>query len=307
MGRLANERIVDPVLTNLAREYQNAALVGTKLLPFVPVDKEAGRVPVFGKDAFRIYNTVRAIRAASNRINPDGLSSVEYVTQEHDLEYPIDYRETNEAAVDIQAYGARVTKNAVMLRLEKMIADTVLNANTYPTGNKITLSGTDQWTDKSNSHPIDVIFAGKDAVRGKIGLYPNVVVFGAAAWRSFREHPDVLDKIKYSMKGILTTDLAAEILEVNAVFVGAAVYEDTDGTFKDVWSDSVVLAYVSEVPAGNRTQYDPSFGYTLRVKGYPFVDKYDEKKKLLIVRYTDNFVPKVLGAEAGYLIADTNA
>ena len=34
MGTLANRRIVDPVLTNIARGYNNAALIGTKSLPY---------------------------------------------------------------------------------------------------------------------------------------------------------------------------------------------------------------------------------------------------------------------------------
>jgi hypothetical protein len=28
--------------------------------PFVPVDKEGGKIPKFGKEAFKIYNTERA-------------------------------------------------------------------------------------------------------------------------------------------------------------------------------------------------------------------------------------------------------
>ena len=71
MGRLSNLRVVDPVLTNLSVGYSNADLVGDVLFPFVPVDKEGGKIPKFGKEAFKIYNTERALRARSNRINPE--------------------------------------------------------------------------------------------------------------------------------------------------------------------------------------------------------------------------------------------
>ncbi len=39
----------------------------------------------------------------------------------------------------------------------------------------------------------------------------------------------------------------------------------------------------------------------------PLIDVYDENGKVEIVRNTDIFIPKVVGAEAGYLINDTNA
>jgi hypothetical protein len=37
------------------------------------------------------------------------------------------------------------------------------------------------------------------------------------------------------------------------------------------------------------------------------VDTYEEGKKLELIRNTDNYVVKVVGADAGYLIKDTNA
>ncbi len=72
MGTLSNKRIVDPVLTEISRGYTNAALIGTNLFPVVSVTKEAGKIPQFNKEAFKIYNTERAIRAKSNRISPEG-------------------------------------------------------------------------------------------------------------------------------------------------------------------------------------------------------------------------------------------
>lgn len=93
MGRLSNLLLVDPVLTNLAVGYSNADFVGAALMPFVNVEKEAGIVPIFNKDNFKVYATERALRAKSNRINPGDMGSQAFALTEHDLEYPIDYRE----------------------------------------------------------------------------------------------------------------------------------------------------------------------------------------------------------------------
>ena len=74
--RLDNLRVVDPVLTELARGYTNAQLISETLFPIVTVEKETGKVPQFGKEAFKLYNTERAIRGKSNRMSPEGRTTI---------------------------------------------------------------------------------------------------------------------------------------------------------------------------------------------------------------------------------------
>jgi hypothetical protein len=56
-GTLELRRVVDPVLTKLARCYSNDGLVADKLFPLVTVNKEGGKIPQFTKEAFKIYST----------------------------------------------------------------------------------------------------------------------------------------------------------------------------------------------------------------------------------------------------------
>lgn len=309
MGRLEELRVVDPVLTTLARGYVNAELVGIVLAPIAVVPKETGKIPQFGKDSFKLYNTERALRAQSNRLSPEGISTIDYVLTEHDVEYPIDYREAEEAIFDLQAHATETVQNIIMLRLEKDIADQAQTLANYPTGNKVTLSGTSQWTDTTNSDPIANIETAKDAVRGKIGRYPNVMVLGASAFKALKNHPKILDRVKYSMRAVITEELLQELLQIERIVVGKAVYASDAGTFTDIWADNAIFAYVPGAPGqGQRTPYAPAFAYTLRKSGKPEVDKRDEQGgKLHIVRCTDNLAVKLVGAEAGYIINDTNA
>jgi hypothetical protein len=308
MGRLEELRVVDPVLTNIARGYTNSAYIGTFLAPIVPVKKEAGKIPQFGKEAFKLYNTERAIRAKSNRLSPEGRTTIDFVLTEHDIEYPIDYREAEEDIFNLQVYATQTTIDIILLRLEKEIADKVQDLNTYPANNKITLSGTSKFTNP-DSDPIGVIEAGKDAIRSSIGKKPNVMVMGPATYRALKNHAKIIDRIKYSMKGVVTTDILAQIFDIPTVLVGEAIYATDNGQFSDVWQDNIVLAYVAPAPAEGvtRTPYEPSFVYTLRKEGKPETDRYDEVGgKLHIVRTTDLLTVKIVGADAGYLINDTN-
>lgn len=306
MGRLSNIRMVDPVLTNLALGYSNNEFVGMHLMPFVPVEKEANKLPKFGKEAFKIYNTERALRAKSNRISPEGITLVDLNTDEHDLEYPIDYREDAEAAYPLQAHAANVTSQGIALRREKMIADLAQNAANYAASNKITLAGASQFT-AAGSDPIGVIEDGKDAVRAKIGKRPNTMIIGAAVLKVVKFHAALIDKIKYTQTGAVRLAQLRELFEIENIYVGEAVYSSDADVFGDVWRDNIVLAYVPTQQGGvARNMMEPSYGYTPRRTGNPLVDVRTEDGKIEVVRNTDNFRPYIVGAEAGYLISDTN-
>ena len=64
---LKGKRVVDPVLTSIARGYKNAAFIGERIFPVVLTDKEGVRVPTFGKTAFVEYDTERGpVRRSSS-------------------------------------------------------------------------------------------------------------------------------------------------------------------------------------------------------------------------------------------------
>ena len=307
MSTQKNHRIVDPVLTNIARGYTNASLIGTKLFPVVNVNKEGGKIPQFTKEAFKVYNTERAIRAKSNRVSPEGRTTIDYALTEHDLEYPMDYREIDEDILPLKVHASQVTTDGISLRLEKLIADLSQALATYPSGNKVTLGASDKF-DNDTSNPFTIFDTAKEAIRGKIAKRPNVCVLGALAYKALKNHPLILDRIKYTQHAVITPELLRNLLDFEELYVGDAVYADDSDNFNDIWSDNAVIAYVPPAPSNSdRTIYEPAFAYTLRKKSYPIVDTYDESGKVNIVRNTDIFVPKVVGAEAGYLINDTNS
>ena len=308
MGRLSKLRVVDPVLSALALGYSNAAFIGDQLLPFVNLDKEGGKIPRFGKDAFKVYATERALRAKSNRINPEDVDGIDISLDEHDLEYPIDYREDAEAAFPLQAHATNRVVEGIRLRHEAMVASMTQNPANYPTGNKIALSGTDMFT-HADSDPEGVVDDAKAAVRNKIVKEPNTLAIGYQAWRAMKRHPKLKAILSDTRPRLVQLADLREIFEIENIVVGKAVYSTDAGVTTDLWGGNLVLAYVptaAPAAAGDapvRSAYEPSFGYTLRKKGYPVVDTRTEDGKLEIIRNTDIFRPYMLGAEAGYLVS----
>jgi len=308
MGRLSKLRVVDPVLSTLATGYSNDEFVGDRLLPFVGVDKEGVKIPKFGKDAFTIYNTERALRAKSNRIVPEDIDSVTVALDEHDLEYPIDYREDAEAAFPLQAHATWRVTEGIRLRHEKMVADLVQDAANYGAGNKVALSGTDLF-DNDASDPEGVVDTAKAAVRSAVVKEPNTLVIGYAVWRALKRHGKLKAILSDTRPRLVQIADLREIFEIENIYVGRAVYQTDAGVQADLWGKTMVFGYVpagAPAQAGNapvRSAYEPSFGYTLR-KGSPVVDTRTEDGKLEIVRNTDIFKPYILGAGAGYLVSN---
>jgi len=302
-GTLAQRRIVDPVLTELARGYSNANFIANNVFPVVPVVKEAGKIPQFNKEAFKIHNTERAIRAKSNRISPEVHSSIDYVLTEHDLEYPIDYRELEEDILPLKMHATNTVSEGIALRHEKICADILQDAANYPAGSKITLAAADQFSDPT-SDPIGTIDDAKNAVRQRIAKNPNVLVLGAATFTALKNHPAITDKIKFTQHAIVTPELLKTLLGFDQLLIGQAVYENAPDQLSDLWNDFAGLYYVPQVSKEHRSYYEPSFGYTLRKSKNPVIDTYEEAGKVLLIRNTDIFIPKIVGSDAGYLIND---
>ncbi len=309
-ARLDELRMVDPVLTTIAQGYNNASMVARFLFPHVKVSKLKGKIPVFGKEAFIIRETERAIRANSNRIPPSDLQLVEFETKERDVEIAIDYLEEEESPNYLK-YEERITKelmDILQLGKEKEAADLALDPNNFAADLKIVIDAGTAFDDDTNAtDPIDVIRDGAMAVRNKIARYPNTMIIGDATYQALMKHSKIQERIKYAVISSVTGKVLSELTDIPNIHVGMSVYTTDGTTFTDVWGDNIVLAYVDQSDKGSRTEFNPSYGYTFQREDMPEIDTYYENGgKIKVVRNTDNYTIKSVASDAAYLISDTN-
>lgn len=307
----AQARVIDPILTTAAQGYKNATMVGHVLFPEVPVDQRGGKIVSFGKEDFRLYATGRTPGTNTRRVQY-GYSGAPFALEQHALEGMVPFELMQEAnqvpGIDMAMVAVNKTQNIIELRTEKARADLATNAANYASPNKVTLSGTSQWSDYTGtSNPSKDIEAAKEAVRAQIGRRPNTVVISAKVFSALKLHPSIIDRIKFTGRDIVTTELLASLWDVATVVVGDAVYEDAAGVLQDVWGKSVVVAY-TEVGA-LRDMGLPSYGYTYRLRGFPAVESpyQDRNAKSWVYPVTDELSPVIAGASAGYLISNAVA
>jgi hypothetical protein len=299
--KLETLRIVDPVLTSIAQGYRNEEHIGTKLFPIVTVTKEGGHIIEYGKEAFKLYNTRRAIRSNTARIDLSE-ATIPYTLEEESLESAVDDREIEEATAPNRPMirATRTLTDIIRLKMEYDQAILAQKAVSYDADNVEGLSGTSQWSDYENSNPVKAIKDAREHIRGKIGNYPNTLILGASTFNVLSEHPKLIDKIKYSMKGVLTPALMAEVFNIKNVEVGKCVYAGKAGDFVDCWGNVAILAYVPD--ERDADMGTPAYGYTLRKQGRPFTSKYrDEKAESTVIKVSDVYTVKVTGKIAGFL------
>lgn len=300
-------RGIDPILTEVAQGYKNAAMVGTALFPVVNVMQRGGKILSFGKEDFALYATARAPGSNTKRVQ-FGFASGNYALDQHALEavapWELQQDASTVAQVNLASAALRKTQNIIALRLEKAQADIATTAASYAASNKTTLATVNQWSDYTGtSKPSADIETAKEAIRSQIGMYPTTVVLSAQVMGKLRQHPAIVDRIKYTGRDTATPELLAALWGVERVLVGGAVYSDAAGAMADVWGKFVVVAYTQ--PASAADLGAPTYGYTYRLDGAPYVEVgyQDRNTKSDIYPVTDDVLPVLTAPSAGYLIS----
>lgn len=300
-------RVIDPILTTAAQGYKNGAFVGSALFPAVPVSARGGKIITFGKEAFRAYATGRTPGSNTKRVQL-GYQGSGYSLDSHSLEGVVPFELMEEAnqvpGINLGSGAVQLVQDIIAARLEFAQAALATTAGNYGASNKVTLSGTSQWSDYSGtSDPTNDIETAKEAIRTQIGRRPNTVIMGAAVFAKLRNHPKILDRIKYTGRDSATAELLANLWGVQRVLVGDAVQENDSGTMVDVWGKFVVVAYTEL--GGLADMGRPTFGYTYQLNGYPVVENpyQDRNAKSWVYPVTDEVQPVIAGAAGGYLIS----
>jgi len=289
----------DAILTNISIMYRNAAYVGTQLLPVVPVKKRSDIYYIYDSkaDRFRIPKTLRAPKTESKTVDWK-VTEDTYSCDEHALNDLIDdiERDNADKPLNLEVDTVEFLTDIIQLSQEMRIKTAVeagLSANTVDV----------LWSTPGTSNPIADIETGKAAVHAVIFKDPNVLLLGRAVYDALKHHPDILDRIKYVQKGVVTPELMAAVFEVDKVIVGNAGYntakEGKAASYSYLWGKNAILAYVEPRPGIKKF----SLGYTFQSQ------KFQTRRARIEVKHSDWFevgeieIEKIVAAACGYRIS----
>ena len=303
-------RVIDPVLTNVALAYSDSEFIANVLFPNIIVPTSGAKVIKFGKEAFRKYNMRRAPGAKTARVQfGHATDPVALVQESIDGVVPREFLRDITGAIrpiiNLESQAVNSTMSIMLRGLEIDAAELALDATGYDVNHKETLSGTDQW-DNSSSDPRKKINVYKEAIRSSIGAYPNVLVLTPKAFSALADHGLLKDQFKYTSADSLTTGMLQNYFGIAKVVVGMGVYaEDETSDFTDIWSHAV-LAYV---PMAGQTIMRPSYGYNYVGEGMPLVEEawFEKSTKSWIYPMEYERKPIITGQAAGFLIQNPTA
>lgn len=120
--------------------------------------------------------------------------------------------------LNLDREAAEFTAMQLAIELERRWATAIFGTGIW---NADTTPGT-LW-DVATSDPISDMEARALVMLENTGRRPNTAYFGAQTYSDgLKNHPDLLDRIKYTQRGIVTPDLIAAALDLDRVFICTA-------------------------------------------------------------------------------------
>lgn len=219
-----------PRYTQIAMAVKPDGMIADIVCPRIPVESDKFiYTRLDHEDLFTIPDTEVGRKSEPNRVE-FGATDITDKVNDHGLDDFVPNRDIQSAAAsggnyDPLATAVEGTSILVSLAREKRVADLYFDLATYDASLRTTLSGTDQWSDYTNSEPVSAIIDMFDNML----VRPNIGVLGRQSWRYLRSHPEtVAMALNKGMqiaggtaaKGILTIQQVAELLELDSIQVG---------------------------------------------------------------------------------------
>lgn len=308
-----NDVHVDAILSNISIKYMNDMFIGSQLMPIVPVSKRSDKYYVYDRDeAFRVDDDTLGPKALPNEIDmKQSTDNYSVVSKGLGDWVPQEEIDNADAPLSPLADATENLQDKLMLAKEKRIADQLQTASLYAAGNKVQLSGTDQWNDKTST-PLDVILA---AIEGTF-LRANVVEMGLDVWLSLRVHPQVLDAVKASTRlqdspgGFATPEEMISLLEIQTLLIGRSRINTTKrgqaASYSRIWGKHLIAAHVNPRPGIKQVSFAYQFSENQGMTFTAFDSKRGEKGATY-VKNAHNEDRKIIAADLGYFVEDAVA
>lgn len=266
---------VDALLTELSIAFMNPddAYIADKIFPRIGVQKQSDVYALYEKDAwFRDFGA-QMRRAPGTKAARSGWTvdlTNTYLCQNEAIATGIadELRGNADSIFDLDLDATKFVTNAQMMRRERMFVADFMKTGTWTTdktgGSSFTL-----WSDYASSDPIGDVESWHDTLRQLIGRRGNKMPLGAQVWRHLKNHPDILDRLKYGQTpgspAKITRNIVAGLFELDELLVFEGVYatngEDTTPatvTLADIVANDALLCYVPSAPS----RLTPAAGYT---------------------------------------------
>ena len=267
---------VDAILTNISVAYlQNQDnFIADKVFPVIPVDKKSDKFFTYTKNDWFRDEAQRRAGGTESAGGGYGLSTDNYSADVFAFHKDLDDQTLANADAPLNPLREAtefVTRRLLLRKEIQWNSDFFAGGiwgNDYdgvagaPSSNEVK-----QWSDYAASDPIDDIEDAKAGILSTTGMEPNTLVLGYDVFRALKNHPDIVDRIKYTSAQTVTADMLAAMFDIPRVIVSKGVKatnnEGATGAYSFTSGKKALLAYVAPTPG----LLTPSAGYSFSWTG----------------------------------------
>lgn len=266
---------VDTFLTGLSIGFlqEPSHFVADAVAPQVKSAKQSDKIAIYSRaDMYRDEMTRRAPGSESAgggyRVSNDNYFCDVWATH-------IDVDDQTVAAADMP-YAPAEDAVRVVVQREKIKREVVLGSDLFTTSlwtggtsaDPTAASLSAAWDDPSST-PIEDIHDQVNSVLVKTGVICNILVLNNLGWFSLKNHPDVVDRVKYTSGDVVSEDVVARLLGLDRLVVSRAVrntaQEGLAASYASILGNNALLVYAAPAPG----LFQPSGAYTFVWTGYP--------------------------------------
>ena len=263
--------IVDKLLSNVSSGYQATGLIADQIFPEVKSVQKTGKLGKHGTAHLRIERSVTGGRGEYRRVETTARTTDTYSVESHGLEGLVtedDYDNVEQPFEAEQDETLGLT-SVITIEKEKIFADSLFSTSIIT--QNVTLAGTEKYTNKLDSDPINDFQTARATIYDGCGLPPNHAIMPWKVWNILRFHPAMLDVLgfKDNRPGGLNESELASALGVEKLLISSGMYESAKegqaSALAPIWS-SDILFYVR--PSGP-AKMQVSLGYQVKLTSRP--------------------------------------
>ena len=267
---------IDPVLSNLSVAlWQDAkGFIADKVFPTVPVETQSGQYYVLDDANLNRDTAERRADASESAgdsfILSDGAYNATVFALHKDVGDQLQANYINVPGTPFNS-ASKFLVMKMLLRQEVQFAADYLVTGVWGLDEAGVASSpsTDeflQWNDAA-SDPIADMERWKDQI-ASAGFNANVLAIGRTVWNALKNHPDIIDRYKYTSGGAKVSEQAiAELFDLERIVVGRAIRNTAKrgqaATNAAVVGKQAMLVYTPDAPGIEV----PAAGYTFSWTG----------------------------------------
>ena len=302
---------VDPVLTNMLIGYQQASdrFVAGRVFPSVSVDKDSGTYYIVTKKYF-FHDDLQERAAGSDFASIGfGVSTDTYSTLQWAAEIPLadETRANSQVPMSLEQAAVQKLAQSSLLRKEIQFAADFMTTSVWGTDDN---NSTTDWDDFAAGDPVNDILTARRTISNNTGMDANTMVLGYIVHNALVNHPDIIDRFKYTSAASVPNMEAAlgGVFGMANYLVAKGSYSNTNeaATFSAsaIIDDDCLVCYVDAgagifgATAGKNFIWQPGGG------NGAISTRRDEGKKSDVIMHQEQWDQKATATDLGYFFAD---